>query len=54
MRINNPVRSSFKVESRDPAQVPTGIVEIVGDYFPIFHAVDSAFFCSPHGNDKVI
>jgi hypothetical protein len=53
MCVDNPDRSPFKVESRDPTQAPTGFAEIVSDDFPIFHAVILPF-CSPHGNDKVI
>jgi hypothetical protein len=35
MRVNNPDRSSFNIESRDPAPTPTGFAEIVSNDFPV-------------------
>jgi len=32
MRVRNPECSPLKVQSRDPAQTPSGFTEIVGDY----------------------
>jgi hypothetical protein len=36
MRIHNPDRSCFNVEGSNPAQAETGVMEPVGDNFPIF------------------
>jgi hypothetical protein len=38
MRVNNPNRSAFTIESRDPAQAPLSFMEIVSDYLPVFDA----------------
>ena len=35
--VHNPDRPPFKINSGDPAQAPTGFVEIVGDDFPVLH-----------------
>ena len=32
VRVSNPDRSSVAVDGRDPAQIPSGFREIVGDY----------------------
>ena len=36
LRVHNPDRLSFKIQSGDPAQAPTGFMEIVGDDFQSF------------------
>jgi hypothetical protein len=38
MRVYDPDHSPFKIESRNPAQAPSGVVKIVGDDFPALHA----------------
>ena len=35
MSVNNPDCSPFNIESLDPVQAKTGIMEMVSDYFPI-------------------
>src|SRR5262249_32779722 len=37
VRVHNPDRSPFPIQSRHPAQAPTGFVEVVSDDFPVFH-----------------
>jgi len=37
MSVNNPNRSSLKIDSRDPAQTESGFVEIVSDDFAFLH-----------------
>jgi hypothetical protein len=37
MRVSNPDRSSPEINGSDVAQTPTRFLEIVGDYFPVFH-----------------
>jgi hypothetical protein len=37
MCVCNPDRLPFAIDCRDPAQTPTGIVEIVSNYFPTLH-----------------
>jgi len=44
MRVSNEDRSPLRVHSSDAAPTPTGFAEIVGDYFPVPHAMDSASF----------
>jgi len=39
MRVNNPDRSSFKIQSCDPAQAETGVMKIVSDDFPLLHTL---------------
>ena len=39
MRVHNPNSASFEIESRDPAQTPTDVMEIVCDDFPILHPI---------------
>ena len=38
MRVCNPDRSPFKIESGDPAQTPFRFAEVVGDDFPVLHS----------------
>ena len=35
MRVHNPNRSPFTIQSGNPAQTPSGFAEIVSDDFPI-------------------
>ncbi len=46
VRINNPNCSPLRINGRDVAVTPTGFLEVVGDYFPVLHAADSAFLLS--------
>jgi hypothetical protein len=39
MRVHNPDRSPFKIDSGDSAQAPSGFAEIVGNDFPILHSM---------------
>jgi hypothetical protein len=41
LRISNEDCSPMRIHGRDAAPTPTGFAEIVGDYFPILHAVSS-------------
>jgi hypothetical protein len=41
MRVSNPDRSPVGINRRYPAPTPTGFAEIVSDYFPVLHAMDS-------------
>jgi hypothetical protein len=44
MRVRNPNDSPVTIHGCDTAPNPTGFTEIVGDYFPVLHAADSALF----------
>ncbi len=39
MRVSNPDCSSVRIHGCDAAPTPTGFAEIVGDYFPVLHAL---------------
>jgi len=39
MRVSNPDRSRLGINRRDAAPTPTGFLEVVGNGFPVLHAV---------------
>jgi len=56
MGVHNPNRSSLKTNCWDPAQTPSGIVELIGDDFPISFRTFSRhcllFNTSPNGSEQ--
>lgn len=42
MRVHNPDRSAFEIQSGYTAPTETGFAEIISDDFPILHKADSA------------
>ena len=46
MRVHNPDRFPLDIESRDPAQAPTGFAKSVGDDFLVLHESDTLSRCS--------
>ena len=43
MRVNNPDCSPLGINGRDPAQPPTGFLEIVSNSLPVFHDSEMAW-----------